>query len=359
MMAKPFQRWVKVLLALLLASPFANAAISVPSWSLEQRLPFDNKIQHSTEVQYTPLTNAKKDWRICVLMPHLKDSYWTGINYGLVQQAKKLKLHVELFEAGSYYGLDKQLSQLDNCMKHNFDAILLGGVRPDLLEFYKPPINKPIIALVNRLDHKQVTTRVGVNWYQMGFQAGQYIRQQTDKTTQVSSQVALLAGPDKQGGSGLVEQGLTAALIGSKVGISAVRHADNNRNLYRDELEALLKTQTPQYILGSAVAIEAGVSILRQYQLEHKVKLVSSYLSPAILRGIYRERVEFSNDDLVVVQGMLAIDVVVRELQGAEPFGDIGPKIQSQVIGNINQQVLKTSLAPADYYPIYRVSPDN
>lgn len=155
----------------------------------------------------------------------------------------------------------------------------------------------------------------------------------------------------------MVEQGLAAALVGSNVSISAVRHADNNRNLYRDELEALLNTQTPQYILGSAVAIEAGVSILKQRQLEHKVKLISSYLSPAILRGIYRGRVAFSNDDLVVVQGMLAIDVVVKELQGAKPFGDIGPKIQSQAIGRVNKEVLKTSLAPADYYPIYRVIP--
>lgn len=179
-MEKQFQRSIKVLLTLLLVSPFANAAISIPSWSIEQRLPFDKKIQQSTDIQYTPLASAQKHWRICVLIPHLKDSYWTGINYGLVQQAKKLKLHLELFEAGSYYGLNKQLSQLDNCIKHNFDAILLGSVRPDLLDFYKPPINKPIIALVNRLDHQRVTTRVGVNWYQMGFQAGQYIRQQTE-----------------------------------------------------------------------------------------------------------------------------------------------------------------------------------
>lgn len=351
-MAKALLQWKSLLLVLSLASPLVNAAVTVSTWSLELRQPFDQTIQQTTSIQYTPLAQAKKDWRICVLMPHLKDSYWTGINYGLVAQAKKLNLHLAVFEAGGYYALDKQLSQLDSCMKHNYDAILLGAVRPDILDFYKPPVNKPIIALVNRLDSKQVNTRIGVNWYQMGFQAGQYIRKQTSKPTQV----ALLAGPDKQGGSGLVEQGLTAALVDSQVTISAVRHADNNRNLYRDEIESLLSSQTPQYILGSAVAIEAAVAILRQLQLEDDIKLVSSYLSPAILRGIYRDRVEFSNDDLVVIQGMLAIDVAVKELQGAVAFGDIGPKIQSQSIGNINKQVLKTSLAPADYYPIYRVN---
>lgn len=329
-------------------------ANTVSTWSLEQRTPYENVLQQSTPLQLTPLSTAEKSWRICALVPHLKDTYWTGINYGLVQQANTLGLKMELFEAGGYYGQDKQLSQLDNCMKHDFDAILLGGVRPDILDFYQAPITKPVIALVNRIKHPKVTTRVGVNWYQMGFMAGNYIKQQAQKPVSL----ALLTGPDKLGGSDYVEQGVSAALKGSSVKISAVHHADNNRNLYRDELEALLSEQTPDYILGSAVAIEAGISILRHEQLTDKVKLISSYLSPAVLRGIYRGKVEFSNDDQVVLQGKLAIDITVRELEGAPAFGDIGPKIQTLSPKHISKEVLKTSLPPADYYPIYRVNTD-
>ncbi|WP_394203149.1 TMAO reductase system periplasmic protein TorT [Shewanella waksmanii] len=326
-------------------------AIASP-WQVEQRQPFASKVQQTTAVNYTPLTQAKKSWRLCVLIPHLKDSYWTGINYGLVEHAKQLNLDLELFEAGSYYHVDKQLSQLDYCLKHQFDAILLGSVKPDLLNHYQPPITKPIIALVNRLDHPQVQTRIGVNWYQMGFHAGQYLKQQANKP----SQLAIFSGPDKQGGSDLVEQGLAAALTGSQVSISSVHHADNNRNLYRDQIEKMLSGNTPDYILGSAVAIEAAVAIVHQRQLQSKVKLLSSYLSPAVLRGIYRQRIDYSNDDSVVLQGKLAIDVVVQELQGKPAYGDIGPRIKAQRIGQISEDVLSESLAPASYYPLYRVS---
>lgn len=351
-MVKVLQQRLLLVVGLSFLSPLVNAATTPSSWSLEQRTPYEKVLQQTTPLQLTPLTSAKKSWRICVLVPHLKDTYWTGINYGLVQQAKALNLKLELFEAGGYYGQGKQLSQLDNCMKHGFDAILLGGVRPDILDFYQAPITKPVIALVNRLKHPKVNTRVGVNWYQMGLKTGEYIKQQTKKPTTL----ALLTGPDKLGGSDYVEQGLSAALKDSLVFISAVHHADNNRNLYRDELEALLAEQTPDYILGSAVAVEAAVSILRQHQLSGKVKLISSYLSPAVLRGIYRGKVEFSNDDQVVLQGRLAIDITVRELEGAKAFGDIGPKIQNLYPSHINKEVLKTSLPPADYYPIYRVN---
>ncbi|GIU48391.1 TMAO reductase system periplasmic protein TorT [Shewanella sairae] len=351
-MVNLLQQRLLLVLGLSLLSPFACAQPAASSWSLEQRTPYEATHQQTTPLTLAPLQSAKQAWRICVLLPHLKDTYWTGINYGLVQQSKKLGIKLALFEAGSYYGLDKQLAQLDSCMKQDFDAIIIGSVSPKLLDYYSAPITKPITALVNRLKHNKVNTRIGVNWYQMGVSAGNYVKQQTQQPTTI----ALLTGPDKLGGSNSVEQGLIDTVKGSNVSISAVHHADNNRNLYRDELEALLDTQTPDYILGSAVAVEAAVSILRQYQLTDKIKLISSYLSPAVLRGIYRGKVAFSNDDQVVLQGKLAIDISVRELEGAKPFGDIGPEIQSLYPNHINKNVLKTSLPPADYYPIYRVN---
>ncbi|MFT6189028.1 MAG: protein TorT [Oleispira sp.] len=336
-----------------LYGPFVVAELKNP-WSLEQRKPFNQAIQSINNIEYKQLISVKNSWRVCVLVPHLKDAYWMGINYGLVTHAKALNIQLELFEAGSYYAEDKQLNQLDYCLTQSFDGILLGAVSPGLLAKYQPPITKPIIALVNRLDSDKVSTRIGVNWYEMGYRAGLFVRQnEKEKST-----LAILAGPNKQGGSDSVEQGIIDALEGSLVTVSAIQHADNNRNLYRDQLEILLLSQTPDYILGSAVAIEAAVSVLRQKELEGKIQLVSSYLSPAILRAIHRKKVQFSNDDLVVTQGQLAIDVMVRELEGASAFGDIGPLIQTQRMQAISTHYSETSLAPADYYPIYRVVPD-
>ncbi|WP_281212903.1 TMAO reductase system periplasmic protein TorT [Shewanella insulae] len=335
----------------------AGLAISVTAnagetWSLEQRTPYNAKLQQVETLSYRPLSTAKRPWRLCALVPHLKDAYWIGIDYGLVTRAQTLGVALELFEAGSYYGKVKQLEQLEHCMKTDFDAILLGTVDPDLLKQYQGQISKPMLALVNRLDSPLVSTRIGVNWYQMGWHAGNFIhRAETEKP----AKLALLLGPEKLGGSTWVEQGIMAALEGSSVTISSNRHADNNRDLYRDQLHHLLKDHRPDYILGSAVAIEAAIGALAQQDTAQDIALVSSYLSPATLRGLYRHRVAFSSDDQVVLQGKLAIDVVVRELEGAAPFGDIGPGIKGLTPDNIQMKQLADSLGPADFYPIYRV----
>ncbi|WP_229381104.1 TMAO reductase system periplasmic protein TorT [Shewanella psychropiezotolerans] len=372
----------------ILGGNFAHASTNSSAWSLEQRSPFNVKVQQAKTQAYYPLKRAKQAWKICTLVPHLKDAYWIGIDYGLVQHARALNITLELFEAGSYYGKDKQLSQLSHCMDGDYDAILLGTVDPKLLASFHQPITKPVIALVNRIDNHKVTTRIGVNWYRMGWFAGNFIKQDVEHSKAQQASVALLTGPEKQGGSDWVEEGIMAALQpdstssssdsantsskSSKITISSIRHADNNRNLYRDQLYHLLKDQTPDYILGSAVAIEAAVGELAIRQARHgsksphselepqlsempQIKLVSSYLSPAVLRGLFRHRVAFSADDSVVLQGKLAIDVVVRELEGAKPFGDIGPAIQGLQGDVLKKHKLENSLAPAEFYPIYRV----
>lgn len=333
---------------------FVVVAANTP-WPLEQRYPFNAKLQTSKPVTFHPLSHVQKTWNLCVLVPHLKDAYWIGIDYGLATHAKQLGVSLELFEAGGYYGKAQQLEQLSHCMSAPFDAILLGSVDPLLLNSYQGQISKPIIALVNRIDSPLISTRVGVNWYQMGWVAGHYIQQAVlRQSTKTPPQLALLTGPERVGGSAWVEQGVLAALEHSTVTISSIRHADNNRDLYRDQLHHLLNDHIPDYILGSAVAVEAAVGELQHRGLD-SVQLVSSYLSPATLRGLYRNRVAFSSDDQVVLQGKLAIDITVRELQGAAAYGDIGPKILGLKAGKKQLSNLNYSLAPADFYPIYRI----
>lgn len=353
---------MRYVFSLLLSILIATQALAIEIWTLEQRTPFNVKIQQSQPVDYRPLQHAKRAWRLCVLVPHLKDAYWIGINYGLVTHATALNINLDLFEAGSYYHTDKQLEQLAHCMQGDYDGILLGAVTPNLLNKLDYPITKPVLALVNQLNNPQVDTHIGVNWYQMGLLAGQFIQQ--DANSQKAT-LALLAGPENLGGTELVEQGIRHALEGTHVSISAIQHADNNRNLYRDQLQVLLNAQQPHYILGSAVAIEAAISSLNQKQLSQRIKLVSSYLSPAILRGLQRHKVHYSNDDFVVLQGKLAIDVLVRQLEtpAGSPLpphirGDIGPAIMgrtpavSQALPSLE---LALSLAAPQFYPLYRV----
>lgn len=353
---------MRYLFGLLFSILIAAPALAAQTWPLEQRSPFNAKIQQSRPIDYQPLQGAKRNWHLCALVPHLKDAYWIGIDYGLVTHAAALNINLDLFEAGSYYHTDKQLEQLAHCMQGDYDGILLGAVTPNILDKLNYPITKPVLALVNQLHHPQVNTHIGVNWYQMGLLAGQFIQQ--DANSQKAT-LALLAGPENLGGTELVEQGIRHALEGTHVSISAIQHADNNRNLYRDQLQILLKAQQPDYILGSAAAIEAAISSLNQKQLSQHIKLVSSYLSPAILRALQRHKVHYSNDDFVVLQGKLAIDVLVKQLEAPSGSslapdirGDIGPAIMGRTPATSQSRQslkLELSLAAPQFYPLYRV----
>ncbi|MBB1383085.1 TMAO reductase system protein TorT, partial [Shewanella sp. SR41-2] len=43
--------------------------------------------------------------------------------------------------------------------------------------------------------------------------------------------------------------------------------------------------------------------------------------------------------------------------EGAHSFGDIGPQIQALEQGKVQLDMFNNSLAPASFYPIYRVTP--
>ncbi|WP_428775484.1 TMAO reductase system periplasmic protein TorT [Vibrio sp.] len=321
------------------------------TWSLEQRTPFNQPIQTAQEVQYQPLHQASRPWQVCVLVPHLKDAYWIGVNYGLATRSRALGIGMTLYDAGGYDNSRRQLAQLKQCLNDDSDAILLGAVSADLLNHTEVEITKPVLALVNQVNHPKVKTHVGVNWYQMGQLSGQYI------ATLPAQRLALLVGPDKRGGTDMVESGVRDMIDQQQ--IISVRHADNSRNLYRDQINQMLAEHPiPQLLLGSAVAIEAAMGTVRQNNLVGELILVSVYLSPNVLRGLRRGKVAYANDDRVVIQGSLAVDLVVRTLEGEGDFGSIGPAIQRLTPHNYQDVDLSQSLAPADYYPLYRVTPE-
>ena len=79
-------------------------------------------------VEYSPLQKAAKPWNICVLFPHMKDTFWVAVDYGVVEEAKREGVNMTLYQAGGYENLPKQLSQFDDCLAGNFDAIIVGPI---------------------------------------------------------------------------------------------------------------------------------------------------------------------------------------------------------------------------------------
>src|SRR5262245_7436753 len=73
---------------------------------------------------YVPLAHATKPWRVCASIPHLKDDYWMAVNLALIQEATRLVVRLEVFEAGRYEQLQTHKPQIANVVSGGALAVL-------------------------------------------------------------------------------------------------------------------------------------------------------------------------------------------------------------------------------------------
>ncbi|MCB1470588.1 MAG: substrate-binding domain-containing protein, partial [Rhizobiaceae bacterium] len=157
----------------------AGVASAADWWPFKIASAKDGDLKNVQDIEYKPLDKAEKAWNLCVLYPHLQDSYWVSVNYGLIEEAKRLGVKVTVFQAGGYTALPKQISQYDDCLASGADAILIAaiseaGVAAKIGEgMAKGVVN---IAVANPILETPITARITPDFYQKGFQTGEYIK---------------------------------------------------------------------------------------------------------------------------------------------------------------------------------------
>ena len=74
-----------------------------------------NQADQLEQVLYTSLdvSMVQQKHHICVSFPHLKDSYFAGVAYGIISEGERLNQKITLLEAGGYTNLAKQISQIE------------------------------------------------------------------------------------------------------------------------------------------------------------------------------------------------------------------------------------------------------
>src|SRR5688572_4493525 len=75
-------------------------------------------------------SEVTKKWRICISMPNMNDDYYVAMNYGAVEEAKRLGVEMTMVNAGGYTNLSKQISQIEDCMAQGVDALLIMAISP-------------------------------------------------------------------------------------------------------------------------------------------------------------------------------------------------------------------------------------
>lgn len=338
------------ILAAVLAGP-APAEV----WQLEARaVPFDDT-SAAVPLDYAPLPMAARPWRFCVLYPHLKDAYWLSVNYGMVEEARRLGVAFDVFEAGGYPNLSRQIEQLKGCASDEFDAVILGTVSYAGLtaEVERVSRLKPVIAAVNDIDDSGITAKASVPWTEMGAAAGRFLAERHPKGS-APVRIAWFPGPEGAGWVTFVEAGFRAALADSSAQIVMTRFGDTGTEeqvlLVEEVLEAMPDVD---YLVGSGPMAEAAVPILRARGLEGRIEIVSTYLSHAVYRGVVRGRILAAPTDSPVLQGRLSIEMAVRALEDRLTIPHAGPPVWTVTQATAGDAVTQGSLAPASFVPVF------
>ena len=324
-------------------------------WRLETwSTPFDYS-SDSRIIDYQPTTMASRVWHLCIAYPHLKDAYWLNVNYGMVQEARRLGVAFTLVEAGGYPHLERQRQQIEQCTAEGADALIVGtvsfrGLNQSIARIAQ---TMPVLATVNDIEDTGITAKSGVSWTKMGHVAGEYLAKRHRLGAEPVT-VAWFPGPQGAGWVDFIETGFMRGLKDSAVEVVVTKWGDTGKEIQRTLVQEVLESH-PQvdYIVGNALMAEAAISTLRNRSLETRIKVISTYFTPAVYRGIRRGRILAAPTDAPVMQGRISIDQAVRILEGRDVVKHAGPQIQMIDQNNWQEFDVSDSLAPPSFLPTF------
>lgn len=332
----------------------ASGAVAMDKWWPVKI--YDASSGKSVEAEYTPLDKAAKPWNICVLFPHMKDSFWVAAAYGAVSEAQRLGVNMTIYEAGGYENLPRQLSQFDDCMASNADAIVVGAIsEAGLAKKFEEGIaaGKPVIAMINPVNEAKTTAKMFVEFDVMGEKTGEYLR---DFLAGKPAKVVAFPGPAGSGWAESFYEGFKRALKDSKAQILGEMFGDSGVGVQLQLLQDALQAYPDMDIIwGTAPTAEAAIGAVAEIGRQKELLILSAYENQAMLDALNRGEILGFATEYTVLQGLMSIDTAVKALEGKPIIPYIRPApdmISKDTLSKINMDLV---LAPADWTPVYSV----
>lgn len=353
----------RILTGLLATSAISLAAVSLASaadWypaAVQSWETFDMDSAR-TDIEYTPLDKASQAWEICVSFPHMKDAYWLGVDYGVTEEAKRLGVKMQVVEAGGYTELNKQISQIEDCVAGGAQAVIIGAISADGLNNVVSEVHAksiPVIDVINGISSPDITAKSLVSFGEMGAKTGEYLAKLHPKGSG-KVKVAWFPGPS---GAGWVEAGnagFTKAIEGSDIDLVETKYGDTGKEVQAKLVEDTLEAHPDlAYVVGTAVTAEAAIPILRARGLADQVKVAAYYFTPGVEQGLKRGQIVAAPTDSTVLQGRIAVDLAVRALEGKPFEKHVGPSLYVVNQDNLADFDPTSTLAPEGFKPVFKV----
>jgi len=346
-----------IVAASLISGTAAIAAESTDHFPVE--LVIDGK-KKEADWKLLQKSEVTKPWKICVLFPHLKDSYWVAADYGVADEIERTGTAMTLYEAGGYTNLSTQLSQMDNCIAQKFDGIILGAISADGVGSLVEKATKagiPVIDFVNGVNSPAVSAHALVSFYDLAYTTGKYL---IDQSKGKPLTVGFFPGPQGAGWSDDAVKGFNDAIKGSDVKLAVTRRGDTGLNTQLDMINNALQTYPDiNWIVGVDIAAQAGAVAVRNAGLTDKVNVAAFDIIPPVYEDIAAGgATKASPTDFTVLQGRLAVDEVLRLLQGQTLMAKrAGPKPEMVTSDNYKKFNMTDMFAPKGYKVKFSVEP--
>ncbi len=308
-------------------------------------------------VDYVPLEKASQKWHICVLFPHMKDSYWVSVNYGVMDEARRLGIKATLFSAGGYTELNKQISQFDDCMALNPDAILIGvisegGMKAKIAEAREKGIK--VIAIINPLFDIEVDAlSTGSNKIICGVAAEHLVNLFKD---QESAKVVSLPGPQGSGWAEKCQQlGLERVIEGTNVELLEAKFGDTGKSVQLKLVEDALQTYDEiDAIFGTAVTAEAAVGALEEAGRQD-IAVMAWYINLGSVDLIKNGDIEGGVTMYEIIMSRVGVDQAVRILEGKPYMKTMFTLAKVLTEHNFDSVPGHLLLAPSDWDLVFSV----
>ena len=329
-------------------------------------------------ITYKPLkaSEVKKKHHICVSFPHLKDSYWVGVAYGIISEGRRLEQKITLFEAGGYTNLATQLNQVDDCLNNEGDALIIGPISSNgnakQIELIREK-GIPVVIIITGIN-TEVDANSLQSFVNMGYTSCKWVADQ-EKLNKEKTNIVWFPGPPGAGWSIASHEGCLSALEGTNIRILETNWGDTGKAIQLKLVEETLLNHASgpepdfKYIVGTGTTIEAAVGALRARKLGKKIKLVSTYYTPGIDMFIKRGLISMAPSDQMISQAIIAVDQAVRLLEGKQMATLGRPEFNNtgRITEHVQQQILivtpdtydkfdsSTTLAPKGWSPKFSV----
>jgi protein TorT len=315
---------------------------------------------------YGMAARATRRWRIAFLFPHLKDPYWVGCSYGVISEARRLGVAVDILPATGYDDLAGQLRKMDQAIEARYDAIVISPIN---MTFNMPSIAKaraagiPVFQLANDSRSDDLVIKVTTSLRGMGLEATRWVVRDAQQRGLKSINIALLPGPS---GAGWVKGEVDGSRIAAqaapiKVNILDIRYGDSDFNGQAKLAAELLAKNGGKldYLIGCTGCAPPAYRSLRNAGLQDKIRLVAFDLTGDIAHMIRRKEIYAAVDTKGVSQARVAINAAVNMLEGRSK--DLPHTILIN-LGMVDHQnhpdyPFDTSVAPEGYKAVLSYDP--